>query len=111
MEILIAWIGLSLLCALVGKDKKIGYGATFALCLLLSPLIGLIIGAVSPEKEKPVQKRIICDGCRKVIEGKYYTELPPGTREKLDYCSKECIEKYHHIHLKRLGIEVDKPEQ
>lgn len=34
---------LSALVALLGKNRKIGYGWGFVLCLFLSPLIGLII--------------------------------------------------------------------
>ena len=33
----------SALVALIGKDRKIGYGWSFVLCLFLSPIIGLII--------------------------------------------------------------------
>jgi len=31
------------LVALLGKDRKIGYGWSFLLCLFLSPIIGIII--------------------------------------------------------------------
>lgn len=31
------------LVALLGKDRKIGYGWSFVLCLFLSPIIGVII--------------------------------------------------------------------
>lgn len=34
---------ISALVALIGKDRKIGYGWSFVLCLFLSPIIGLII--------------------------------------------------------------------
>ncbi len=33
----------SALAALLGKNRKIGYGWSFALCLVLSPIIGIII--------------------------------------------------------------------
>ena len=49
MAIVIIWIGLSFLVALTGKDKDIGYWGVFFLSLLLSPLIGLIIGLVSSQ--------------------------------------------------------------
>jgi hypothetical protein len=41
--IFIVAIGLAALVALLGKDRKIGYGWSFVLCLFLSPIIGLII--------------------------------------------------------------------
>jgi len=34
---------ISALVALLGRNRKIGYGWSFVLCLFLSPIIGLII--------------------------------------------------------------------
>ncbi len=42
MQIIILII-LAALAALLGKDRKIGYGWSFVLCLFLSPIIGIII--------------------------------------------------------------------
>ena len=39
------------LVALVGKNRKIGYGWSFVLCLFLSPIIGLIIILFSKKKD------------------------------------------------------------
>ncbi len=47
MEIIILWMLVSALIALAGKNRKIGYFRTFALSLLLSPIIGLIIALFS----------------------------------------------------------------
>lgn len=49
--ILIASVILSALVALLGRDRKIGYGWSFVLCLFLSPIIGLIIILFSKKKE------------------------------------------------------------
>lgn len=38
MEYFIFWIVLSLLVALVGKDRKIGYGWTLFWCILTCPI-------------------------------------------------------------------------
>ena len=46
------WIGLCFLVAIAGKDKKVGYWGTFGLSLILSPLIGLIIGLASAPADK-----------------------------------------------------------
>lgn len=43
MAQIIILIALSALIALLGCNRKIGYGWSFFFCLLLSPLIGLII--------------------------------------------------------------------
>lgn len=40
---LIFGIIISALVALVGKNRKIGYGWSFVLCFFLTPIIGLII--------------------------------------------------------------------
>lgn len=40
---LIFGIIISALVALIGKNRKIGYGWSFVLCLFLTPIIGLII--------------------------------------------------------------------
>jgi hypothetical protein len=43
MEKLVFLVVIAALVALLGKNRKIGYGWSFALCLFLSPIIGLII--------------------------------------------------------------------
>ena len=40
----------SALVALLGKNRKIGYGWSFVACLFLTPLIGLIIILTSKKK-------------------------------------------------------------
>jgi len=43
MEQVVALVIISALVALIGKNRKIGYGWSLVLCLFLSPIIGLII--------------------------------------------------------------------
>ena len=43
MEMLVILVIISALVALLGKNREIGYGWSFVLCLFLSPIIGLII--------------------------------------------------------------------
>lgn len=43
MEKIVILVILAALVALLGKDRKIGYGWSFVLCLFLSPIIGVII--------------------------------------------------------------------
>lgn len=43
MEKLLILVVISALVALLGRNRKIGYGWSFVLCLFLSPIIGLII--------------------------------------------------------------------
>jgi len=51
MEKILILVVISALVALIGKDRKIGYGWSFVLCLFLSPIIGLIIILFSKKKD------------------------------------------------------------
>lgn len=61
MAVVVIWIGLCFIVALVGKDKNIGYWGVFFLSLILSPLIGLIIGLVSSTATS--KQSFTCDAC------------------------------------------------
>jgi uncharacterized membrane protein len=50
MEIFLLWFVLCFIVALVGENRKIGYWGVFFISLILSPLIGLIVGLVSDKK-------------------------------------------------------------
>ena len=54
MVVALVWIVLAFLVGFAGADKKIGYWGTFGISLLLSPLIGLIVGLVSGPKVPPM---------------------------------------------------------
>nr|MBC7613261.1 hypothetical protein [Pseudopedobacter sp.] len=43
MEKIVLLVIISALVALIGKDRKIGYGWSLVLCIFLSPIIGVII--------------------------------------------------------------------
>lgn len=47
---LVILVIISALVALLGQNRKIGYGWSFVLCLFLSPIIGLIIILCSKKK-------------------------------------------------------------
>lgn len=51
MEKIVILVIISALVALIGKNRKIGYGWSFVLCLFLSPIIGLIIILFSKKKD------------------------------------------------------------
>lgn len=50
MEKLILVVILSALIALLGRNRKIGYGWSLAICLLASPIVGLIFILFSKKK-------------------------------------------------------------
>ena len=43
------WLGTAFLIASYGRKKQIGFGATFLICLFLSPVVGLVVALLSPE--------------------------------------------------------------
>ena len=47
---IILWLGLSILVGIAGGKRKIGGPAAFLISLLLSPLIGIIVVALSEKK-------------------------------------------------------------
>lgn len=49
--ILLVAVGLAALVGQLGKNRKIGFGWSFALSLLLSPIIGLIITLFSKKND------------------------------------------------------------
>ena len=51
MEYFIGWIVLSIIVAFVGSGKTIGFFLSLLLSLLFSPIIGLIIVALSKSKQ------------------------------------------------------------
>ena len=55
--ILVFWILLSFGVGIVGNGKKVGYWGVFWWSVLLSPIVGLIVGLVSPQQlESEVHK-------------------------------------------------------
>lgn len=52
MEIIILWIIFSLIVAHYGDERKIGRGGLLIICLIFSPLIGLIVLLSSEKKFK-----------------------------------------------------------
>ncbi|MDD3050273.1 MAG: hypothetical protein PHR06_03935, partial [Candidatus Cloacimonetes bacterium] len=45
--LIIGWLVLSFIVATIGRDRKIGYGNTLILSLLLSPIIGALFAIAS----------------------------------------------------------------
>jgi len=54
--IAILWIVLSLLFASLGRSRKIGFGRAFLICILLSPLIGLLVVLISEKHSESLMK-------------------------------------------------------
>ena len=48
---IVIWIIMCALVAMLGRNRKIGYGWSLFFCVILSPLIGLIIIFCSKKKE------------------------------------------------------------
>lgn len=69
MEIIVVYVIICFLVALTGRGKKIGYGGVFLLSLILSPLIGLIIGLVSAEAKQITRSAWNCGKCGFALVG------------------------------------------
>jgi hypothetical protein len=54
--IVILWIILSVLFASLSRNRKIGFGSAFLICILLSPLIGLIVVLISEKHSESLMK-------------------------------------------------------
>ncbi|MFE3846614.1 hypothetical protein ACFX5D_01360 [Flavobacterium sp. LB3P45] len=67
MEIFFVWIIASFIVGIIGSNRKIGFGSSFFISLLLSPLIGLIFVLTSKSKESDnVQNNSIADEIEKL---------------------------------------------
>lgn len=53
---------LSVLVGLVGRNRKIGFGWTFLISLVFTPVVGLIIALISDPLDAGEQKRVGCVG-------------------------------------------------
>ena len=88
--IYVIYIGLCFLVAFAGKGKKIGYGGTFLLSLILSPLIGIIVALVSPVVTDN-RKWFSCKKC-----GQTFPDMPaacPNCQTKMMY----SIASFDHV--------------
>ncbi|MCB9019851.1 MAG: SHOCT domain-containing protein [Chitinophagales bacterium] len=65
MIIAVIWILLSFVVATVGNEKKIGYWGVFWISVLLSPVIGIIIGLVSAPKDKQLENQELAHNYRR----------------------------------------------
>ena len=66
---IIIWIGLSVLCAILGNNRKIGFFGAFIVSFLFSPLIGIIVVALSsPSDEELIRRANLINEAHKVIE-------------------------------------------
>jgi hypothetical protein len=59
----IPWLLACILVGFVGQNRSIGYWGTFALSLILSPVVGLII-ALCSNKLIPAQITYTCKWCK-----------------------------------------------
>ena len=54
--VLLIWIGLSYFVGKLAEDRVIGFGGAFAISLITSPIVGLIVLAFSPNRQQFLQK-------------------------------------------------------
>ncbi len=87
MGIFFGWIILSFFVAILGSDRKIGYGGTLLVSLLLSPLIGAIF-ALASERKVNTREMYKCPYCAEYIKKEAmickHCHSSLGNNEKLD---------------------------
>lgn len=54
--LVILWLLLSLFVANLGRNRIIGFGGAFLICVLTSPLVGLLVILYSPKVKKMEEK-------------------------------------------------------
>ena len=69
--IVILWIVLSILFASLGYSRKIGFGRAFLICILLSPLIGLIVVLISEKHSESLIKLKIAHDAGSLTKEEY----------------------------------------
>jgi len=96
---IIVWLILPFIVAYAGEKKKIGYWGTFWICIFFSPVIALIVAALSARKSAGVvgvckfcgfnntQGDPFCPGCGKDVTGyttSHYKKLSSDPAYKAD---------------------------
>lgn len=62
---LILWVVLCFVIASFGSDRKIGWAGAFFVSLILSPLIGLIVVAISSKKSTNLKWKTFAESAKK----------------------------------------------
>ena len=86
MEIIaIAWLILTFLISSSGRDRKIGFSRTFIICLLLSPIIGLIFLLLSEKNTESLMKLKISHDSGSITKEEYekgVRKITPNNEDK-----------------------------
>lgn len=123
MEIyIILWLVLCIIAGAIGKNKNVGFWGGFLYSFFLSPLIGLIIVAVSDSKKRPIPGanlvvKYVREGDKSLNEKDYYsaidsykkvlgiTKPAPKTHFKLAYIYS--IQKNKELAFKHLQFAIE----
>lgn len=87
MELFIAWVGLAVLSGWFWKHKGLSFGLGFIISVILSPLIGFIIGLMKKPNIKEQERIKIQDGSMKKCP--HCAEIIKSEAKTCRFCSKE----------------------
>ena len=119
--ILFGWVFLSFVCGLVLEGKNTGFWGTFFLCLILSPLLGVIISATRGNTEirqttqptKTTKKQELLKAIENLKKEEDIGLISEEGRVKLD----ELIDRYknydewHSLQQKNKIVELEKQKK
>ena len=119
--ILFGWVFLSFVCGFVLSGKKSGFWGTFFLCLLLSPLLGVIISVASGNKEirqtkkenKSVEKEKLLKQIENLKKEEELDLISEDGKIKLDELTTlyKNYDEWHSQQQKNKIVELEKQEE
>lgn len=100
--VFILWIVFTVIVTFIGSDRKIGAGAAFLISLLLSPLIGIIVVAMSPTLESERHKNQMLKTQAELLEATKALANKPiheGTDQQMNVDNMQQFQKMYELGL------------
>lgn len=83
-ESVILWFGMSILAASFALNRRIGFFRAFIICLVLTPLIGLIVALISEKNSETLMKLKIAHDAGRLTDAEYERKVRKIVPQKGD---------------------------